>query len=216
MAFSTANEFVSGETNPETGVRYYFPEKLFPTGFDRTHIFNISLDFRLPEKSGPAIAGIYPFENFGINMISRGRSGTPYTRTNYKGETVEERNSSRRPWYFNTDIRVTRDFKILGADAQIFLEVFNLFNRTNILNVNTYTQDPIETGEIINEQSFKDGISEGDPNWKWEKVKDLNHDGHISRHEEYLGYLKSFHFLRRTASNFGAPRILHFGFQINY
>ncbi|HDK35277.1 MAG TPA: hypothetical protein ENG82_00120, partial [Bacteroidetes bacterium] len=31
MAFSTANEFVSGETNPETGIRYYFPEKLFPT-----------------------------------------------------------------------------------------------------------------------------------------------------------------------------------------
>ena len=216
MAFSTANEFVSGETNPETGVRYYFPERLFPTGYDRTHIFNVNFDFRLPEKSGPKIAGFYPLEKFGINVISRGRSGTPYTRTNYKGETVEERNSSRRPWYFNIDTRITRDFNIFGMDAQIFLEIFNVTNRTNILNLYSYTQDPIETGEIVNEQSFKDGISVGDPNWKWEKVKDINHDGHISRHEEYLGYLKSFHFLRRTASNFGPPRILHFGFQINY
>ena len=216
MAFSTANEFVSGETNPETGIRYYFPEKLFPTGYDRTHIININFDFRLPKKSGPKIAGFYPLENSGINIITRSRSGTPYTRTNYKGETVEERNSSRRPWYFNMDMRLTRDFNLFGMHAQLFMEIFNVTNRTNILNVYSYTQDPIRTGEIINEQSFKDGISEGDPTWKWQKVKDLNHDGHISQHEEYLGYLKSFHFLRRTASNFGPPRIIHFGFQINY
>lgn len=181
-------------------------------------MFRANFDFRLQEGQGPSLFGFKPLEDFGINILFKANSGWHYTRQNYRGESVEERGASVAPWYYNTDLRADRRFRLFGRTyLTAFIEIYNLFNTTHILGLHARTGDPLLVGDEpeYQEANFTDGVSQGDPTWEWENVKDLDDDGHISAHEEYEAFMKSFLFLRRTASNFGPPRLVRFGFELN-
>ena len=49
-----------------------------------------------------------------------------------------ERNSLEGPGYRSVDVRVAREFRVGGrARVEVSVDVFNLFNRTNIRDLNT-------------------------------------------------------------------------------
>jgi len=223
MAFSSQADFLRQRINPETGLQYAWPEKLFPGG-QRDHMIRLNFDYRLPEGGGPEVFTIRPLENFGINVLFIANSGFHYTRRNYRGEALEEYGASEGPWYYNLDLRINRDFIFDKYRISLFAEIYNVLNTEQILGLYEITGDPLLVGteRLYSESNFTKGIdrlrSDGteNPNWRWEKVKDLDGDGHITAHEEYLGFMKSFLFLRRTPANYGSPRQVRVGFQFYF
>jgi len=224
MAFSSQADFLRQRINPETGLQYAWPEKLFPGG-QRDHMIRLNFDYRVPEGGGPEVFNIRPLENFGINALFIANSGFRYTRRNYRGEALEEYGASEGPWYYNLDLRINRDFRIFDKYMlSIFAEIYNVLNTEQILGLYEITGDPLLVGDerLYSEANFTKGIDRlqpdgtENPNWRWEKVKDLDGDGHITAHEEYLAFMKSFLFLRRTPSNYGPPRQVRVGLQFYF
>jgi outer membrane receptor protein involved in Fe transport len=79
--------------------------------------------------------------------IASYQSGQPYTPTvsfdlNNDGNASNDiapgfrRNSERLPSQFSVDPRITRDFGFGAARLQLIAEAFNVFNRSNVSNVN--------------------------------------------------------------------------------
>jgi len=62
-------------------------------------------------------------------------------------EGVElEQNSGRRPWTFQWDVRLYRDFETFGLRYSIFADVRNLFNRRNVMSVYSRTGKADDAG----------------------------------------------------------------------
>lgn len=144
-----------------------------PLDYDARHTFNISLDYRYDEGkdyTGPKIKGKNILENFGINLLLRGRSGTPYTAQSNPTPDGEylvasrpilsgSKNGSRLPWTFRVDLRVDKSFNLQGKkkaenkDARsyylnVYLQIENLLNLQNVLTVYHYTGNANDDGYL--------------------------------------------------------------------
>lgn len=98
--------------------------------FDRTHNLVVNLAATSGDSWGPEFLGSRPLANVTVSTNSFFRSGRPYTSPSHKKLINEE----RAPGETNTNLRITKripDF--FGTAANIYLEVFNLFDNT-ILN----------------------------------------------------------------------------------
>ena len=127
---------------------------LFPLDFDERHRLNAVLDFRYGSggHNGPRIGGVDFLANFGINLQATAVSGRPYTGkltpTELGGETtVGSLNGARKPWTFRLDLRVDKTFTIAGRFGfNVYLRVFNLLDRRNVINVYPVTGSPEDDG----------------------------------------------------------------------
>ncbi|HDP99202.1 MAG TPA: TonB-dependent receptor, partial [bacterium] len=91
-------------------------------------------------------------------------SGLPYS--SYGSGKV---NDMRMPWTSTTDLRLVRQFKLSNTQLQLFVDVFNIFDRKNIRWLGStqyyeYTGDPsiirrdTITGDYVrNPQVYSDG-----------------------------------------------------------
>jgi outer membrane receptor protein involved in Fe transport len=87
----------------------------------------------LPEGVGPVIGNFRPFHKINASLIYRASAGRPYTpRTR---DISLEPNSGRRPWTFQWDLKLYRDFETFGLRYSIFADVRNLFDRKNVVSV---------------------------------------------------------------------------------
>jgi outer membrane receptor protein involved in Fe transport len=105
------------------------------------------------------------FEGVGVNLLTRLGSGTPYNRNSqivsYSSTTapnttlVGQINSSYLPWQFRTDLRVDKNFGFTfnkdnenanGINLNVYLQVLNLFNTTNVQNVYATTGSATDDG----------------------------------------------------------------------
>jgi hypothetical protein len=93
---------------------------------------------------GPAIGGVRPFERTNASIIYRASAGKPYTPTTR--ERRLETNSGRRPWTYNWDLRVYRDFTSFGLRYSVFADVRNLMNKKNVVSVYSRTGKPDDPG----------------------------------------------------------------------
>jgi len=134
--------------------------------YDSRHNIVADLDYRYGEGEGPTIGGMNVFQNAGIHLIPRARSGEPYTRyTDAQGSTVIGGiNGSRLPWHYGVDLRVDKDFAlsigkkhkdaIAGVKAKrplfikAILQVNNLLQTRDVLSVYGYTGKPDDDGYI--------------------------------------------------------------------
>jgi hypothetical protein len=58
----------------------------------------------------------------------------PYTPTAANGSDIlTEINTRRTPWEKNTDLRMRKFFDVYGTKFGIIFEVFNLFDRKNVV-----------------------------------------------------------------------------------
>lgn len=214
-------------TDPATGRPYPNPSNDNFLQFDQRHTFSISTNFDFDEKFGPALGRFKPLANISINLLTNINSGQPYTLKDAKGRALSEYNGARMSWAWNTDLLLTKGFKLFGAGLNLNFEMFNVFNRKNTLNVFPQTGDPVNDGRYITINSFSAtptpnyywvvGDMDGDgtvgnsaadsvrtPNPVYNAVADLNGDGKIDQNEKYINFLEAWKDL--TSDPFNGSR----------
>ncbi len=87
----------------------------------------ISLDFFTPQKFGPELGGVDIFGDWRLNLVGNWRSGYHFTWAN-GGSLPGVINNTQWKSYLNFDMRLSKNFNILGANLQFFMDVSNLFN----------------------------------------------------------------------------------------
>ncbi len=100
--------------------------------YDQTHTVNANISLRTPGEFGPELLGVRPLGNWQSNIQFSYGSGLPYS--SYGTNKV---NDQRLPWTSSTDLKLLRQFKIAGLGLDLFIDVFNLFDRKNVLYINS-------------------------------------------------------------------------------
>jgi hypothetical protein len=113
------------------------PKRPAVLGWDQPHKFSATVNVSIPEGVGPEVFGVRPLQNVSANVVYRAAAGRPYTPTTK--ERTLERNSGRRPWTFQWDLKLYRDFESFGVRYSVFADVRNLFDRRNVIQVYSRT-----------------------------------------------------------------------------
>ncbi len=134
--------------------------------FDSRHNIIANIDYRFNDGEGPTVGKSHIFQNAGVHVIARGRSGEPYTRyTSAQGNTVMGGvNGSRLPWHYGVDLRLDKDFSLAFGSKQknapegikpkkpmfvkAILQINNLLNTREILGVYGYTGKADDNGYL--------------------------------------------------------------------
>ena len=124
------------DMTPELEQKYTYSASDYTSGEDRTHRFNGSLSYMLPSKSGPQIAGVYPFENMNIGLIYRVSSGLAYYWSpSYVAQEQYESNR-RYPLESNTDMQIEKTIKMVkGINISLSIRISNLFNNQQLTSI---------------------------------------------------------------------------------
>lgn len=135
----------------------------FPFDYDQRHTVNIVanynvlswFDFGLHWRYGsnfpytPAI-GVEPR----IVRVERDGKLEPAIQTDILGNVIfdidrgglENRNSKRRPAYHRLDLRATAHARFWGLEWSFYLDVINVYNRTNVLSYQYFINDDLTLG----------------------------------------------------------------------
>lgn len=105
------------------------PKKTITLEWDQPHRLNFQFDLRW-------------VDNWGLNILGTFGSGLPYTPTDARGKHIGEVNSARKPWSGTVNLRLNKDFHLLGFKQVLYVDVWNLFNKVNVLQVFTSTGKP--------------------------------------------------------------------------
>lgn len=138
--YSVAKGSASSETEQYPGTSE--STQLYFLDFDRSHVFNASGTYTIPEEDGPMIFGLPVFENMDFSMILKASSGIPYTPSGRDIGFVEK-NSLRMPGLYNIDLMIGKEFRFDGKlRLRLFAEILNLTDHRNVLYVYGDTGDP--------------------------------------------------------------------------
>ncbi len=98
--------------------------------WDRPHRLRAIMSLMVPRGVGPEVLGIKPFERLSAGLTWQASSGWPYTpvENGVPGETY----SGRLPWMSQFDLRIYRDFVILGKVWSLFADIRNIADRRNV------------------------------------------------------------------------------------
>ena len=135
---------------------------LFPLSYDERHRVNVTLDYRYgsgKKYNGPVLGGVDIFENAGINLLTTGFSGRPYTKTRQPeilggSGTVGSINGARLPWSIRLDLRADKSFRVGGKESKhplsvnVYFRVQNLLDARNIIGVYSATGSETDDGYL--------------------------------------------------------------------
>ncbi|MEZ4979765.1 MAG: carboxypeptidase regulatory-like domain-containing protein [Chitinophagales bacterium] len=144
-----------------------------PLDFDSRHSLNLTIDYRFGEGkdyNGPVTKkGKQILSNFGINLLTQARSGTPYTKQEAPSSegiigsnrvtTLGYINGARLAWNFRSDLKISKSFTVELAkkneekdgkrlNFDVYLWIDNIFGTANVLNVYRYTGSAEDDGYI--------------------------------------------------------------------
>ncbi len=142
------------------GSQYPVPNDDVYLDWDQRHTANASVGLAVGRYDD--LFGQDWLEGFGFRINSSFGSGIPYDNTAHDTHPFF-RNAKRYPWRMNTNLRVEKQFWFLGSTFNVYMDVFNLFNRKNldhIYNVPWYDADQDGDGE----PDHIAGGPEGNPN----------------------------------------------------
>ncbi len=165
-----------------------------------------------------AASGFRKFANgFVFNLSGSIRSGKPYTRyarastlggTQNGDPILGTLNGARLPWFFNMDLKVSRDIVLRAAQApgenspgrtaqviNAFMYVQNVFNFKNLLAVYGYTGSPEDDGYL--DSSFGQQVLQ--------RIAETQRQSYI---DEYYFFM--------TNSRFNTPRTINIGLSYNF
>lgn len=114
-------------------------------GWDINHNLNVIFNFNVSQFDEYDLFGI-KLKDFGVSVINRFTSGSPYTAL-IPGSLYVESNSSTGPYYYNVDATINKGFTFGKTRVTFFLEAKNLLD---ISNVNIGGGFNTRTGEVIN------------------------------------------------------------------
>lgn len=184
-----------------------YPKFVMPLDFQQKHRITVNADYRLLEKNGPKVLGVYPFEKMGLNMLFTFYSGNPYTRTkilntqphdgrydnDISNTPVSAVNAESTPWNYRFDLKFDRMFKLpYGLEMNWYLWVYNVLNTKNVVSVWNTTGLPDQTGYLqttAGQSYFSELTAEGQ---------------------------KAFSIREMDFLNYGTPRQIRLGCQLSF
>lgn len=95
--------------------------------FDQTHTMNATITLRSPANIGFSFGEFRPLSNWTANFQFRYGSGLPYS--SYGTGKV---NDQRLPETTTTDVKLIRQVKLANFNFDLFVDIYNLFDRKNI------------------------------------------------------------------------------------
>jgi outer membrane receptor protein involved in Fe transport len=131
-----------------TRSNYLPPPRETPLAWDRRHQLVLNLSYDQPLTGRPFTVK-WLESGWNVNVISQALSGLPYTPTYYNGTDVAGQEFSKNsPWIFQTDLNLSRAFKLASLNWRLLLQVRNLFDNVNVLgwDANPYTIDTFLNG----------------------------------------------------------------------
>jgi hypothetical protein len=85
-----------------------------------------NISFHTPSRFGPNYAGVYPLDNWRLNLLPQWERGTEFTFN--PGDVRNLENNLRWPDYYRLDMRLSKAFNISKITATLFLDIRNVFN----------------------------------------------------------------------------------------
>lgn len=138
--YSVVKGSASSETEQYPGTQE--STQLYYLNWDRTHVFNASGTYTIPEDEGPQIFGSTIFKNMDFSLIVRASSGAPYTPSGRDIGFVKK-NSLRSPGIYNIDLMIGKEIEFdSNLRFRLFAEILNLTDHRNVLYVYGDTGDP--------------------------------------------------------------------------
>jgi len=99
----------------------------------RRHSIKASLSLRIPDHSGPSMAGFRPLEKTTVRFEWLCGSGRPFTSA--PQEAPVEVNRRRYPWEIRAELFLSRGFSVSGTAMEVWVRIENLFNRRNVMDI---------------------------------------------------------------------------------
>ena len=88
---------------------------------------NANIDIFTPQDFGPQLGNFYPLADFRFSFVVNWESG--YFLTWVGGGSIPGiENNVQWADYWNTSLRISKTFDLMGVDLQIFADISNLFN----------------------------------------------------------------------------------------
>jgi outer membrane receptor for ferrienterochelin and colicin len=136
--------------------------KEFPLNWDERH--SLSTYFTLVWGRGETLYGVPYTDDWTLSFNTDFGSGKPFTPSkeyyNNKVATEDiETNSERLPWTSTTDMKLSKSFAFMGENDKSYgklkldFDVFNLFNKVNVLSVYSDTGSWWKRSDEYYEQS---------------------------------------------------------------
>jgi len=161
---SGANLARSGQPN----LRY-----ILPLDYDSRHQVVMIIDYRFARGAaytGPVFKNNRPLEDFGVNLVVNGFSGTPYTKRSRAYPLTDaassiplvgQINGARLPWQFRLDMNINKIFQYTyGPNKQkrgnidVYLQIQNVLDALNVLNVYAFTGSASDDGWLTSQQGI--------------------------------------------------------------
>lgn len=122
FGFGTYYENSSQQRTYETETRSHYQEKPVPRPFARANI-----DLFTPVKFGPKVLGLYPLEDWRLNVLLDWRAGIWATWTGGGSIPGILYNVQWRD-FWNLDLRFSKSFRFGKSDVEFFLDISNVLN----------------------------------------------------------------------------------------
>jgi hypothetical protein len=134
----------------------------FPVTTDSRHNINAQIDYRFRDKEGPTIGKHHVFENAGINLVFRARSGEPYTKYATARGLVGGSNSpvilgtvngSRLKGHYGVDLRIDKTLPLNFRKKSLTVDGPPTASRTS-LNIYVYAQNVFNIRDVLGVYGF--------------------------------------------------------------
>jgi outer membrane receptor protein involved in Fe transport len=119
---------------------YTYSASDFISGEDRTHRFNLSLSYGIPENAGPEVLGLYPMERMTFGLIYRVSSGAAYFWSPSYQTERNVQNNRRYPLESVTDLQIEKNLTLGGIDFMVSIKIRNLFNNKQLTPIDNYLE----------------------------------------------------------------------------
>jgi len=141
---------IGNESDPTEGYTYredrahLKPNRNYPLDFDQRHKIVALFTLRFPRNFGGPVFNLFTF-----NTVFTVGSGLPYTPTSREADEsniVPEPNSARRPWTYNLDIRLSKEFPMNWINLVLYMTINNVFDTESTRFVWTRTGEALTQG----------------------------------------------------------------------
>ncbi len=209
-SFPNSNRGIVGA--PLDGVTRFRPMYVSPLEYNNAVRGNINFDYRFAREDGGPI-----LEQLGASVLMTFSSGHPYTRgvgaADLEGDArnrqpVEPLNSSTTPWTFQVDLRIDKTFRLFDRlNANLFVQVINLFDTRNVENVFLRTGSTDDDG-VLSNPSLGGSLTTTYGEQYANVYRAINID-YYQRYQNAIG-------LNTVPYFYGPPRQVRLGFRLEY
>ena len=99
------------------------PNKPIPQPYAR-----VNLEFIAPASFGPEVLGVQPLGDWRLSLLGWWEAGNVFTWHGGGGSIQGLQNNMQWKDYYNLDLRLGKNFSVVGSDLQLFVDVSNLLN----------------------------------------------------------------------------------------